>query len=168
MVTLSEPCQALAEGDPLTVGADDLVRDIADQIKDVHYRAVVAVDRDGKPIGVVTRSDLVNPTPRRVILVDHGERAQSVAGIEEAEIVEIIDHHHIGSIETKLPVRAIFDPVGSTVDARRRALPPGGRRALRGERDDAARRDRLRHRPADLADDDRSRPASRPPTSSGC
>ena len=114
MVTLSEPCRALAEADPLTVAPDDLVRDIADQIKDVHYRAVVAVDRDGKPIGVVTRSDLVNPKPRRVILVDHGERAQSVPGIEEAEIVEILDHHHIGSIETKLPVRAIFDPVGST------------------------------------------------------
>ena len=114
MVTLSEPCRALAETDPLTVGKDELVRDIADQIKDVHYRAVVAVDSDGKPVGVVTRSDLVNPAPRRVLLVDHGERAQSVPGIEEAEIVEILDHHHIGSIETKLPVTAIFDPVGST------------------------------------------------------
>ncbi len=114
MVTLSEPCRALAEADPLTVGKDDLVRDIADQIKDVHYRAVVAVDHDGKPVGVVTRSDLVNPEPRRVLLVDHGERAQSVPGIEEAEIVEILDHHHIGSIETKQPVTAIFDPVGST------------------------------------------------------
>lgn len=62
----------------------------------------------------MTRSDLVNPRPRRVLLVDHGERAQSVPGIEEAEIVEILDHHHIGSIETKLPVTAIFDPVGST------------------------------------------------------
>jgi manganese-dependent inorganic pyrophosphatase len=114
MVTLSEPCRALAEADPLTVAKDDLVRDIADQIKDVHYRAVVAVDREGKPVGVVTRSDLVNPKPRRVLLVDHGERVQSVPGIEEAEIVEILDHHHIGSIETTLPVTAIFDPVGST------------------------------------------------------
>ncbi|MDQ3722183.1 MAG: putative manganese-dependent inorganic diphosphatase [Actinomycetota bacterium] len=114
MVTLSEPCRALAEVDPLTVRKDELVRDIADQIKDVHYRAVVAVDSDGRPVGVVTRSDLVNPRPRRVLLVDHGERAQSVPGIEEAEIVEILDHHHIGSIETKLPVTAIFDPVGST------------------------------------------------------
>ena len=114
MVTLSEPCRALAETDPLTVGKDDLVRDIADQIKDVNYRAVVAVDRDGKPVGVVTRADLVNPEPRRVLLVDHGERAQTVPGIEEAEIVEILDHHHIGSIETKQPVTAIFDPVGST------------------------------------------------------
>jgi manganese-dependent inorganic pyrophosphatase len=114
LITLSEPCRALAEGDPLTVGRDDLVRDIAEQIKNVHYRAAIATDRDGKPIGVVTRSDLVNPRPRRVLLVDHGERAQSVPGIEEAEIVEILDHHHIGSIETKLPVTAIFDPVGST------------------------------------------------------
>ena len=114
MITLSEPCRALAEEEPLTVGRDDLVRDISEEIKNVHYRAAVAVDRDRRPIGLVTRSDLVNPRPRRVLLVDHGERAQSVPGIEEAEIVEILDHHHIGSIETKLPVTAIFDPVGST------------------------------------------------------
>jgi manganese-dependent inorganic pyrophosphatase len=114
MVTLSEPCHALIEGDPLTVGGDDLIADIADQIKDVHYRAAVAVDGGGRPVGLVTRADLVRPASRRVLLVDHAERAQSVAGVEEAEIVEILDHHHIGSIETKLPVRATFDPVGST------------------------------------------------------
>jgi len=114
MITLSEPCSALIEGDPLTVGLDDLVSETADQIKDVHYRAAVTIDRAGRPIGLVTRSDLVRPAPRRVLLVDHAERAQSVPGIEEAEIVEILDHHHIGSIETKLPVRAVFDPVGST------------------------------------------------------
>ncbi|MEA2370543.1 MAG: manganese-dependent inorganic pyrophosphatase [Solirubrobacteraceae bacterium] len=114
MITLSEPCHALIEGDPLTVGGDDLVSDIADQIKDVHYRAAVAVDSAGRPVGLVTRADLVRPALRRVLLVDHAERAQSVPGVEEAEIVEILDHHHIGSIETKLPVRATFDPVGST------------------------------------------------------
>jgi manganese-dependent inorganic pyrophosphatase len=114
MITLSEPCHALIEGDPLTVTGDDLVSDIADQIKDVHYRAAVAVDGSGRPVGLVTRADLVRPPLRRVLLVDHAERAQSVPGVEEAEIVEILDHHHIGSIETKLPVRASFDPVGST------------------------------------------------------
>ena len=114
MITLSEPVHAFVEGDPLTVGLDDLISDIAEQIKTVHYRAAVAVDHGGRPIGLVTRSDLVNPAPRRVLLVDHAERAQSVHGIEEAEIVEILDHHHIGSIETKMPVIAIFDPVGST------------------------------------------------------
>ena len=114
MITLSEPCHGFADSDPLTVGLDDLVSDIAQEIKDVHYRAAVAIDSAGRPIGLVTRSDLVNPAPRRVVLVDHGERAQSVPGIEEAEIVEILDHHHIGSIETTHPVTAIFDPVGST------------------------------------------------------
>ena len=114
MITLSEPVHAFVEGDPLTVALDDLVSDISEQIKTVHYRAAVALDRGGRPIGLVTRSDLVNPAPRRVLLVDHAERAQSVHGIEEAEIVEILDHHHIGSIETRNPVTAIFDPVGST------------------------------------------------------
>jgi manganese-dependent inorganic pyrophosphatase len=74
----------------------------------------VAVDSRRRPIGLVTRGDLINPTPRRVLLVDHAEAAQSVPGVEQAEIVEILDHHHIGSIETKIPVRATFDPVGST------------------------------------------------------
>jgi manganese-dependent inorganic pyrophosphatase len=114
MITLSEPCHALIEGDPLTVGLDDLAKDIATQIMDVHYRAAVAVDHSGRPIGLVTRSDLVRPEPRHVLLVDHAERGQSVPGIEEAEIVEILDHHSVGSIETKLPVMAVFDPVGST------------------------------------------------------
>ncbi len=114
MITLAAPCRALADTEPLTVDRDDLVSDISDDIKDVHYRAAVALDRAGTPVGLVTRSDLVSPRPRRVLLVDHAEAAQSVPGIEEAEIVEILDHHHIGSIETRVPVRATFDPIGST------------------------------------------------------
>jgi manganese-dependent inorganic pyrophosphatase len=114
MVTLAAPCRGLMDAEPLTVGPDDLVGDIAEQVKDVHYRAAVAVDAARRPIGLVTRSDLLGPPPRRVLLVDHAEAAQSVRGIEEAEIVEILDHHHIGSIETRIPVSATFDPVGST------------------------------------------------------
>jgi len=48
------------------------------------------------------------------LLVDHAEKAQSVPGIEQAQIVEILDHHHIGNIETRIPIPATFDPVGST------------------------------------------------------
>ncbi|MDQ3677879.1 MAG: putative manganese-dependent inorganic diphosphatase [Actinomycetota bacterium] len=114
MITLSEPCHSFSEGIPLTVGRDDLISDVAEQIKDIHYRAAVTVGRSGRPVGLVTRSDLVSPALRRVLLVDHAERAQSVPGLEEAQIVEILDHHHIGSIETRMPVPAVFDPVGST------------------------------------------------------
>jgi len=114
MITLSAPCRALLDPNPLTVRPDDLLSDVADEVKEVHYRAAVAVDAARHPIGLVTRTDLLNPRPRRVLLVDHAEQAQSVPGVEQAEIVEILDHHHIGSIETTIPVRATFDPVGST------------------------------------------------------
>jgi manganese-dependent inorganic pyrophosphatase len=114
MITLAAPCHALMDADPLTVRRDDLIADVSEQVKDVHYRAAVAVNSSGCPVGLITRSDLVEPEPRRVLLVDHAEQAQSVPGVEEAEIVEILDHHHIGSIETRVPLAATFDPVGST------------------------------------------------------
>jgi manganese-dependent inorganic pyrophosphatase len=114
MITLAAPCEAMIDREPLTVGLDDLIADISEKVKDVHYRAAIAVDSSSRPIGLITRSDLVSPPPRKVILVDHAEQAQSVQGVERAEIVEILDHHHIGSIETRVPVTATFDPVGST------------------------------------------------------
>jgi manganese-dependent inorganic pyrophosphatase len=114
MITLSAPCRALMDREPLVVQPNDLLSDIAETVKDVDYRAAVVVDGNRRPIGLVTRSDLVSPQPRQVLLVDHAEQAQSVVGVEQAEIVEILDHHHIGSIETRVPVRATFDPVGST------------------------------------------------------
>jgi manganese-dependent inorganic pyrophosphatase len=114
MITLAAPCSALMECDPLTVTPDFLVDDMSEQIKESHYGAAVAVNGDNQPVGLITRSDLVAPPRRRVILVDHAEQAQSAIGIDDAEILEILDHHHIGSIETQIPVTATFDPVGST------------------------------------------------------
>src|SRR4051812_29693560 len=114
MIQLAVPCATVMSRDPLTAAPDDLLAEVAERIKDVEYRAAIAVGDDGAPVGVVSHSDLVSPAPRQVLLVDHAEQAQSVPGIEEAEIVEILDHHHIGSIETRIPVKATFDPVGST------------------------------------------------------
>jgi len=114
MITLAAPCSAIMEGDPLTITPDYLLSDVSDQIKDIHYGIAIAVDAERRPVGLVARSDLVAPPRRRVLLVDHAEEGQSVAGVEQAEIVEILDHHHIGSIDTRVPVTATFDPVGST------------------------------------------------------
>jgi manganese-dependent inorganic pyrophosphatase len=114
MITLAAPCRGLMERDPLTAAPDDLVSEVSELIKESHYGAVVVVDSRQHPIGLLTRSDIVAPPRRRVILVDHAEQAQSVAGVEQAEIMEILDHHHVGSIETRVPVLATFDPVGST------------------------------------------------------
>jgi manganese-dependent inorganic pyrophosphatase len=114
MITLAAPCSAFMESDPLTVTPGYLLADVSEHIKEIHYGAAIVLDADRRPVGLVTRSDLVAPPRRRVILVDHAEEAQSVVGVEQAEIVEILDHHHIGSIETRVPVQATFDPVGST------------------------------------------------------
>jgi len=114
LVSLSVPVREVMSRDPLTTEPEDLVADLTDRIKEVHYSAAVVVDERRVPVGLVTRVDLVNPEPRQVLLVDHAEQAQSVPGVEQALIVEILDHHHIGSIETRIPVTATFDPVGST------------------------------------------------------
>ena len=114
LVQLSVPCWEVMSENPLTVLPDDLITDITEQVMEVHYRAAIAVDENRVPIGVVTRTDLLNPKPRRVLLVDHAEVGQSVKGVERAEVVEILDHHHVGDIETSSPIPATFDPVGST------------------------------------------------------
>jgi manganese-dependent inorganic pyrophosphatase len=114
MITLAAPCRSYMERDPLTVTTEYLLADVSEQIKEIHYGAAIVIDGEKRPVGLITRSDLVAPNPRRVLLVDHAEQAQSVPGVEQAEIVEILDHHHIGSIETHVPVTATFDPVGST------------------------------------------------------
>jgi manganese-dependent inorganic pyrophosphatase len=114
MIQLSVPCWEVMSENPLTVEPEDLITEITQQVMEVHYRAAIAVDDNKVPLGVVSRTDLLNPQPRRVLLVDHAEVGQSVKGVEKAQIVEILDHHHIGDIETNTPIPAIFDPVGST------------------------------------------------------
>jgi manganese-dependent inorganic pyrophosphatase len=114
MIQLSVPCWEVMTDNPLTVDPEDLITEITPSVMEVHYRAAIAVDDDKVPIGVVSRTDLLNPQPRRVLLVDHAEVGQSVKGVERAQVVEILDHHHIGDIETTTPIPATFDPVGST------------------------------------------------------
>jgi manganese-dependent inorganic pyrophosphatase len=114
LIQISVPCWEVMSENPLTVHPDDLITEITEQVMEVHYRAAIAVDGDRVPAGVVTRTNLLNPKPRRVLLVDHAEVGQSVKGVEKAEVVEILDHHHVGDIETASPIPATFDPVGST------------------------------------------------------
>ncbi len=114
LIQLSVPCWEVMTEGPLTVHPDDFITDITEQVMEVHYRAAIVVDENKVPTGIVTRTDLLNPRPRRVLLVDHAEVGQSVKGVEKADVVEILDHHHVGDIETASPIPATFDPVGST------------------------------------------------------
>jgi len=108
-------CMELMEEPEVIVPAEIAADEALDALKHSHQGTAVVVDENDRPVGLLTRSELLSPGVRRLaILVDHAEKGQSIPGIEQAEIVEILDHHHIGSIETRLPVRATFDPVGST------------------------------------------------------
>jgi len=72
------------------------------------------LDEEGRAVGILSKSDFLKPVDRRLILVDHNELSQAVPGADEVEILEIIDHHRIGSIRTPQPILFRNEPVGST------------------------------------------------------
>ncbi len=77
-------------------------------------RSMPVVDAEGKLVGFISRSDLLSAQPKRVVLVDHNERSQAVDGIDEAELLGIIDHHRIADVYTTKPIMFRADPVGCT------------------------------------------------------
>ena len=125
--------------------------------------------RRRRPVGLVDPRR-AGRTPRRARCCwsTTPSRPRASPGIEQAEIVEILDHHHIGSIETRVPVRATFDPVGSTATLVVERFRPDGREPQPPDRDDAAGGDPLRHRHPQLADHDRARPRASSTTSRSC
>jgi len=72
------------------------------------------VDEHGKYVGVCRQREALNPPRLRLILVDHNEPSQAIGALEEAELVEILDHHRLGSTTTHVPIRFTIDVVGST------------------------------------------------------
>ena len=80
----------------------------------VRFRYFPILDDEGKYVGVVSRRNMMNLRKKQIILVDHNEKSQAVDGIDQAEVLEIIDHHRIGSMETEGPVYFRNVPVGCT------------------------------------------------------
>ncbi|ADL51485.1 putative manganese-dependent inorganic diphosphatase [Clostridium cellulovorans] len=93
---------------------DSFIEDIKDTMLETRYRSYPVVGEFDKVIGTVSRYHLISQKKKKVILVDHNERTQAVDGIEDAEIVEIVDHHRVANIETRNPIYYRCEPVGST------------------------------------------------------
>lgn len=93
---------------------DDFTEDVKKVMAEKRHRDFPVLDRQGNYVGMISRRFLLNMRRKQVILVDHNERAQAVDGIGEAEILEIIDHHRLASIETMAPVFFRNQPVGCT------------------------------------------------------
>jgi manganese-dependent inorganic pyrophosphatase len=93
---------------------DDYIDDVKDTVLKSRFRAYPILDAEERVVGMLSRFHLLRPRRKQVILVDHNEMSQSVAGLDQAEILEIVDHHRLADIQTKNPIRVRNEPVGST------------------------------------------------------
>jgi manganese-dependent inorganic pyrophosphatase len=90
------------------------IRDLLHRILREEYNEFLVVDEKGHYLGVTRQRDVLNPPRLKVILVDHNEPAQALGSLEEAELLEILDHHRLGNHSTHIPIRFTVDIVGST------------------------------------------------------
>jgi manganese-dependent inorganic pyrophosphatase len=125
LVSLAQAVGDLMETDALQMRPDTLLAEAAEDLLSSVHREAVVIDADGGCAGILTRTNIARGIKRRVVLVDHNEAAQSAAGIEDAAVIEIVDHHRVGDIQTSGPIMFLNLPVGSTatiVAARYRML----------------------------------------------
>ena len=93
---------------------EDKVDDVREAMLKHRYSCYPVLDETEKVVGILSRYHLLRPRRKRVVLVDHNEISQSVPGLDEAEILEIIDHHRLADIQTNGPIYVRNEPVGST------------------------------------------------------
>ena len=93
---------------------DDFVDDVREGMLKSRFRCYPILDENERVVGTLSRYHLIRPRRKRVVLVDHNEAAQSVPGLDQAEILEIIDHHRLADIQTGNPIYFRNEPVGST------------------------------------------------------
>jgi manganese-dependent inorganic pyrophosphatase len=91
-----------------------LLTEAAEDLFASPQREAPVLDSAGGLVGLLTRTNVARAARRKVILVDHNEVAQSADGVEEASVIEIVDHHRVGDIQTMLPITFLGNPVGAT------------------------------------------------------
>jgi manganese-dependent inorganic pyrophosphatase len=112
LINLSIDTQSIMNRDFSFCHPEDLMSEVQPVL--ARSRSMPVVDNEGKLVGYLSRTDLIKARPKRVILVDHNERSQAVDGIEEAELLGIIDHHRITDVHTNKPIMFRAEPVGCT------------------------------------------------------
>lgn len=115
IISHSIPVKYLMKCDGIvTFKTHDYTEEIKNIMGKYRFRDFPVIDSCGKCVGTISRRNLINVRKKKIILVDHNERTQTVDNVEEADILEIIDHHRIGSLETMAPVMFRNQPVGCT------------------------------------------------------
>lgn len=108
------PCREAADTTIEKFNGSTRIRDLIKKVLREEQNEFWVVDDEGHYIGVVRQRDVLNPPRLKLILVDHNEAEQSVAALEEAELLEILDHHRLGNRPTNAPIKFSIEPVGST------------------------------------------------------
>ena len=111
---LELPCREACDTQVSKYQVNTKIRDVLNRILREEGDEVWVVDESGRYVGICRQKDLLNPPRLKVILVDHNEPSQSVASLEEAELLEILDHHRLGNPSTHYPIKMTVDIVGST------------------------------------------------------
>ena len=115
LIFQSTPIGRICSGQSLVCfHLEERVDDVRENMLKYRFSSYPVLDENEKVVGVLSRYHLLRPRRKRVVLVDHNEAAQSVPGLEEAEILEIIDHHRLADIQTMNPIYVRNEPVGST------------------------------------------------------
>lgn len=111
---LELPCREACDTQVSKYQVNSKIRDVLNRILREEGDEVWVVDENGRYVGICRQRDLLNPPRLKVVLVDHNEPSQSVASLEEAELLEILDHHRLGNPSTHYPIKMTVDIVGST------------------------------------------------------
>ncbi len=115
LINQSMPVQYfMSKGNILTFSEADYIDEIREVMTKNRFRDFPVVDIDGRYLGMISRRNLLDAKKKKVILVDHNEKSQAVDGIEETELLEIIDHHRLGGLQTMSPVFFRNQPLGCT------------------------------------------------------
>ncbi len=115
MLYQATPVGRIAKTDELVCfHEDDFLDDVREAVLQSRYRSYPVLDREDKVVGTLSRYHLLRPRRKRIVLVDHNEVGQSVPGLDQAELVGIIDHHRLADVQTGYPVFMRNEPVGST------------------------------------------------------
>lgn len=104
----------MIKGDIRTFSTDDTLDYMKEVMSETRYRGYPVIDLNNRCVGSISRFALLKGLRKKVILVDHNERGQSIPGIEEADILEIVDHHRVADIQTVGPLMFRGEPLGST------------------------------------------------------
>ena len=115
MIHQSSPVSRIAQTDSLVYfHLGDFIDDVRDTVLQSRYRSYPILDHRERVVGTLSRYHLLRPRRKRIVLVDHNERSQAVSGLEQAEIIAIIDHHRLADVQTGNPIFVRNEPVGST------------------------------------------------------